>query len=72
MNYRQISRDGKKCLILSNEETNSDIVHDDIARPKMEHLSLDCWHQETNSVCESSLLHTITSKCILLQVLSHK
>lgn len=43
MNYRQISTHGKKYLILSNEETNSDKVHYDIAGPKMEHLSWDCW-----------------------------
>lgn len=45
MNYRQISTNGKKYLILSNEETNSDKVHYDTAGPKMEHLSLDCWRQ---------------------------
>lgn len=34
-------------LILSKEETNSNKVHYDIAGPKMEHLSLDCWRQLT-------------------------
>lgn len=44
MNYRQVSTNGKKYLILSKEETDTIKVHYDIDRtkgPKMEHLSSD-------------------------------
>lgn len=70
MNYRQVSTNGKKYLILSKEETDAIKVHYDIDRtkdPKMEHLSSDFWHQVTKSVCVSphcSILPPASPSCL--------